>query len=259
MIGQKEYQSDMHNIQMEICCGTASDASIAVQHGADRIELNSALELGGLTPSVGCMAATRSLVSVPVLVMIRPRAGDFCYDEFDWRTAVVDAKALIHNGADGLVFGFLTPNHQIDVDRAKAMLDLAKGRDCVFHRAFDYTPDWKKAIDTLINLGIRRVLTSGQRSCAAEGADRLAEMVSYAGDAIEILPGGGIRPDNVQSILQATGCRQVHLSAGKQQTIHYSDHSSDIRLGEKDNGESHFSLDPQIVTEMRLILDSMEV
>ena len=249
----------MRNIHMEICCGTASDASIAVQHGADRIELNSALELGGLTPSVGCMTATRSIVSVPVLAMIRPRAGDFCYDEIDWKTAAADAKALIQNGADGLVFGFLAQDRQIDVDRTKAMLELAEGRDCVFHRAFDYTPDWKKAIDTLINLGIRRVLTSGQRSCAAEGADRLAEMVSYAGAAIEILPGGGIRPDNVQSILRTTGCRQVHLSAGKQQAIHHSNRFPDIRLGEQDNGESHFSLDPQIVTEMRLILDSMEV
>ena len=107
---------------LEICCGTASEAAEAAANGADRIELNSALEVGGLTPSAGCAEAARSLTGAPLLAMIRPRPGDFCYDGVEWRTALADARAMLRRGADGLVFGFLRPDRTIDADRVRATI-----------------------------------------------------------------------------------------------------------------------------------------
>lgn len=248
----------MEKYCLEICCGTASDAGLAALNGADRIELNAALPLGGLTPSCGSMEVARSLTDKPVLVMIRPRPGDFCYDEADWRTALSDAKALLRLGADGLVFGCLLPDGRIDAGRVREMLALSEGRACVFHRAFDQVPDWKRALELLIGLGVRRILSAGGQASAADGTARLAEMVRFASGAIEILPGGGVRPGNVRDILRRTGCRQAHLSAGKKVAAPGARAPAGIRLGEMDDGRSFTGTDPLMVAQMRAILDSME-
>lgn len=197
---------------LEICCGSAEDAIVAAKNGADRVELNNNLFQGGLTPSIGTLQVVKAHSSIPVMAMVRPRAGGFCYTDTEMETARADAKALLAAGADGLVFGFLHGDGTVDEQRTCAMVELAEGKPCVFHRAIDVTPDWKRALDSLIRLGITRVLTSGQESDVFFALDTIAEMIRFAGDAIEILPGAGITLRNVERVVRETGCTQVHLA-----------------------------------------------
>lgn len=197
---------------LEVCCGSAEDAKIAWEAGADRVELNSALFLGGLTPSIGSIITARNAVPLPIMAMVRPRAGGFNYTLMEYQTALVDAEKLLEAGADGLVFGFLHADGTVDAERTGEFVALAGERATVFHRALDVTPDWKKALETLIHAGVKRVLTSGQAPSAFYAMDTLAEMIRFAGNAIEILPGGGINRRNIPQILNATGCTQIHLS-----------------------------------------------
>ncbi len=205
----------MSKILLEICCGSAEDAIVAARSGADRVELNSNLFQGGLTPSIGSLLTVKEHADIPVMAMVRPRAGGFCYTDIETETARADAKVLLKAGADGLVFGFLHPDGTVDEERTRAFVDLAEGKPCVFHRAIDVVPDWKRALDSLIRLGVTRVLTSGQESDVFFALDTIAEMIRYADGAIEILPGAGITLENVQKVVAATGCAQVHLARHK--------------------------------------------
>ena len=205
----------MRKVLLEICCGSAEDAIVAARNGADRVELNNNLFQGGLTPSIGTLRTVKEHADIPVMAMVRPRAGGFCYTDIEMETARADAKALLQAGADGLVFGFLHGDGTIDEERTKEFVEICEGRPCVFHRAIDVTPDWKRALDSLIQLGVTRVLTSGQESDVFFALDTIAEMIQFAGDAIEILPGAGITLRNVERVVAATGCKQVHLARHK--------------------------------------------
>ena len=202
----------MNRTLLEICCGSADDVIEAARGGADRVELNSNLFQGGLTPSIGTLEVVKRHVKIPVMTMVRPRAGGFCYTDIEYETAKADAKALLSHGADGLVFGFLLPDGTIDEKRTKEMVEIASGAPCVFHHALDVVPDWKRALETLIHLGITRVLTSGQESDVFFALDTIAEMIRFAGNAIEILPGAGITLKNAKRVVEATGCKQIHLA-----------------------------------------------
>ncbi len=202
----------MSHILLEICCGSADDVIEAARGGANRVELNSNLFQGGLTPTVGTLRVVKQRVSIPVMTMVRPRAGGFCYTEAEYAVAQADARVLLENGADGLVFGFLHEDGTIDTERTRELVKIAEGRPCVFHRALDVVPDWKRALDQLIELGVTRVLTSGQQSDVFFALDTIREMIEYVDGAIEILPGAGITLENVQKVVDATGCRQVHLA-----------------------------------------------
>ena len=202
-------------ILLEICCGSAEDAIEAARGGADRVELNSNLFQGGLTPTVGALRTVKRHADILVMAMVRPRAGGFCYTDVEFETALADARLLLENGADGLVFGFLHADGTVDAERTKTLVRLCEGRPCVFHRALDVTPDWRRALDTLIGLGVTRVLTSGQESDVFFALDTIREMIGYAQGAIEILPGAGITLRNVRKVVAATGCTQVHLAHHK--------------------------------------------
>jgi copper homeostasis protein len=203
----------MKNILLEICCGSIDDAIQAEKGGAERVELCSALFLGGLTPSIGTIEEAKRRLKIPVMVMVRPRGGGFCYTEAEFATMERDVEAAIDGGADGVVFGVLEDDGRIDVRRSKRMRQLIGKRQAVFHRAFDVTPDPFKALEQLVDLGITRVLTSGQKDTVPEGVELIAELVERAGGRIGILPGGGIRPFNVLEVVERTGCRQVHMTA----------------------------------------------
>ncbi len=202
----------MRKTIIEACCGSADDALAAARGGADRVELNAALFLGGLTPSLGALRVLRQESKIPVMAMLRPREGGFCYTKAEFRTMLADEEALLDAGADGVVFGCLTPEGEVDEERVRRLVEGACGRQTVFHRAIDVTPDWRRALETLIRLGVRRVLTSGQAGSAMLGAKTIAEMVRFVDGAIEILPGAGITQANARTLLDATGCTQVHLS-----------------------------------------------
>ena len=200
-------------ILIEVCCGSVDDAVEAERGGADRIELNASLFLGGLTPSLGSIIEAKRRLSIPLMVMIRPRGCGFCYTEAEMAVMLRDIELSVEHGADGLVFGILRPNGSVDMDRCRQILELARCRETVFHRAFDVTPDPLEALDQLVKLGFTRILTSGQEKTVPEGIELLRKLISYAGDRIEILHGGGIRPHNVRAVVEQTGAKQVHLSA----------------------------------------------
>ena len=204
----------MEKVKIEICCGSALDALEAEKAGADRVELCSALALGGLTPSLGQVKVAKA-AGVRLMAMVRPRESGFCYTETEFQTMLCDARAFAEAGADGVVFGFLHEDGTVDAARCKAMIDAIGHREKVFHRAIDVTPDWRAAMDTVIALGCTRILTSGQRPTVLEGADTVRAMREYAAGRIEILPGAGVRPGNAAEVLSRTGCDQLHFSFKK--------------------------------------------
>lgn len=200
-------------LTIEVCCGSAEDAALAYAAGADRVELNFALDAGGLTPSIGMLKTALAHAPLPIICMVRPRAGGFCYGELEFAAMLEDAKRLMDEGAAGLAFGCLRPDGAIDGDRCARLIAAAGGGEMVFHRAFDgMTGEPETAVDTLIALGFRRVLTSGRASSSPEGADVIRRCVEHAGDRLEILAGGGVRPHNAEALVAATGVRQLHFT-----------------------------------------------
>ncbi|XAL98625.1 hypothetical protein OT109_13670 [Phycisphaeraceae bacterium D3-23] len=202
---------------LEVCVASLADALAAVDGGAGRVELNSALELGGLTPSAGLLLeVVEALSATPatVVAMIRPRPGGFCYHKSDLRVMQRDIALALKLGADGVALGVLTELGKIDRERCAELIApiLEAGKQAVFHRAFDLTPAPMDAIETLIELGFCRVLTSGQASTAFAGAGTIGALTKKAAGRIELLPGGGVRPDNVAQLMQFTGCTQMHGS-----------------------------------------------
>ena len=208
----------MAKILLEICCGSIDDALQAQSGGADRIELCSALFLGGLTPSFGTLNYAREQLRIPIIAMVRPRGGGFCYTDAEFATMERDAEAALANGADGIVFGILESDGKVDVKRTRRLREIAGEKQSVFHRAFDVTPDPMRALDQLVELGTTRILTSGQQDTVPEGADLIRRLIDYAGDRIEVLPGGGIKPFNLLDVIAKTGCKQIHLTAFKTAT-----------------------------------------
>ena len=197
---------------IEICVASVDDAVAAVTAGADRLEVNAALSLGGLTPSTGLFAEVRRRVSAPLIAMVRPRPGGFCYSDTDFEVMLLDSAALLAAGADGLAFGVLTSAGEIDVGRCRTFRAACGSRAAVFHRAFDVTPDPLAALEELIELQFTRVMSSGQAESASAGSELIAEIVRRAAGRIEVLAAGGINPTNVADVVARTGCIQVHAS-----------------------------------------------
>ena len=221
----------MTDVLLEICCGSSDDVAEAFKAGANRVELNSNLFHGGLTPTVGSLIAAREAASIPMMTMIRPRAGGFCYTPLEYRAAAADAEVLLQNGASGLVFGFLHSDGTVDVDRTRTFVALAGGKPTVFHRALDVTPDWRQALETLIHLGVTRVLTSGQAPNVFFALDTIAEMIRFAQGAIEILPGAGITLSNARRVVETTGCTQIHLARHRKLVDPSTANNRDIFFG----------------------------
>jgi copper homeostasis protein len=193
---------------------SADDCVEAEAGGADRIELCGELVVGGLTPSLGTLIEARAATILPIVQMIRPRAGGFCYSAHEFQTMRRDAELALAHGADGIVFGILRASGEVDVERCRELVALAhaRGAQTVFHRAFDVVPEPFSALETLIDLGVTRILTSGRQPTALAGAGLIRALAARAGRRIEILPGGGVRDTNVAELVHATGLRHVHLA-----------------------------------------------
>ena len=202
----------MKNYTLEVCCGSVEDVLQAEKGSADRVELNSCLFHGGLTPSIGELITAKKLSKLPIMTMVRPRQGGFCYTDAEYRTALADAEMLLEHGADGLVFGFLNADGTLDAKRTKELARLAGKKTKVFHRAIDVMEDWRGALNQLIDIGIDRVLTSGQAPDVYYGAPVIREMIEFAQGAIQILPGAGVSLRNVERLVAETGCDQVHVA-----------------------------------------------
>ena len=199
------------NLLLEIACGSIADARVAAT-GADRLELCAALEVGGLTPSIGAALEVDAAVAVPFVAMLRPRAGDFVCSVAELAVMERDAALLLEAGASGIVFGCLTQDGQVDVLACRRLIEVAGAAETVFHRAFDEARAPFEALETLADLGLTRILTSGGARTALEGVARIRALVDRAAGRIEMLPGGGIREHIVAAVVRQTGCDQVHLS-----------------------------------------------
>ncbi len=218
---------------VEICCGSAEDAIEAWHGGADRVELCSALFLGGLTPSLGALLELKAQTEIEVAAMIRPRQGGFCYSKSDFRTALYDAELMLQHGADALVVGFLHEDGRIDLARTRAIVELADGVPVCFHRAIDVVPDWREALDGLMGIGVQRLLSSGQAPSAYQGRFVLREMIAYAAGRLQVMPGGGIRAGNVHELLAVTGAREIHLGGvSRLMQDNSTQYNSDLRFGD---------------------------
>lgn len=201
-------------IVLEACVDSVESAVAAEQGGASRIELCSDLLEGGLTPGPGTMKVAREALDIPIMAMVRPRGGDFCYSDLEYRVMLHDISAAKEAGANGVVLGILRPDGTVDAERTRAAIEVAGPLQVTFHRAFDMARDAIEALDVLISLGVQRVLTSGQEASAAEGVDLIAALVRHASGRIIVMPGGGITTRNAGKIVSATGAREVHFYAG---------------------------------------------
>jgi copper homeostasis protein len=201
-------------ILIEAAVESLDDALAAISGGADRLELCADLDAGGTTPAPARVAGVLARVNVPVLVMIRPRPGDFVYSRTELDRMRDDIAIALELGAAGVVLGALDRSGRVDVTATRALIASARGRAVTFHRAIDETPDVLRSIDALASLGVERVLSSGAAPTALEGAATLARMVARAGDALRIVAGGGVRAHNAAAIVGRAQVREVHARCG---------------------------------------------
>ena len=190
------------------------DGAIAAQlAGADRVELCANLLEGGTTPSFGTVQLARERLAIDLMVMIRPRGGDFCYSDREFDVMKLDLELAKRLGSNGVVFGILADDGSVDAGRTRELVQLARPLSVTFHRAFDMTRDPYAALETLIGLGVDRILTSGQENSVLEGLDLITELVQRAGNRVIIMPGAGITERNIARIVAQSRAKEVHIYA----------------------------------------------
>ena len=199
--------------RFEICANSVASCKAAQEGGADRVELCAGIPEGGTTPSYGMIATARKSINIGLNVIIRPRGGDFLYSEDEIQEMIEDIRTAKSLGADGLVFGCLKADGSVDMEVMKRLMDEAGDTPVTFHRAFDHCSDPYQALEDIISCGCCRILTSGCRPTALEGAELLAELVKRAEDRIIIMPGCGIKEGNIAEIARLSGAREFHFSA----------------------------------------------
>ncbi|MEZ9701970.1 copper homeostasis protein CutC [Vibrio sp. 10N.261.46.E12] len=223
------------NVEIEVCIDNLESLHNALTGGADRIELCSSLALGGLTPSFGMMKQAARISSVPVYAMIRPRQGDFIFDDDDMLSMFEDIEACASAGLDGVVLGVLAPNGSIDIPKMQQLADKAHSLKLgiTFHRAIDQSSDFQTALEQVIELGCERILTSGLAVNAEQGIDVLTAMVKQADGRIDIMAGAGVNAANAKIIQSTTQVPALHLS-GKSTRLSLMESNSNAQMGHDD-------------------------
>jgi copper homeostasis protein len=199
-------------MEIEICCGSIQSAANAKAGGAVRIELCQGLVEGGTTPSPATINYAVKELGLKVFVLVRPRGGDFCYNELEIKTMEQDVEFCKQAGVAGIVVGFLHPDGSIDTELTRRFVKLAAPLPVTFHRAFDRCTDPLRALEEVIDCGCARILTSGCKPTAMEGADVLQQLVQQANGRIKILAGSGVTPENAAELRQKTGAPEIHGS-----------------------------------------------
>lgn len=202
----------MSDIVVEICVDSVGSAVAAQAGGAHRVELCDNLMEGGTTPSAGAIEIARQLLNIKLQVIIRPRGGDFLYSDTDFEIMKRDVETAKGLGVDGVVIGILDAHGDVDTTRIAELVERATPMSVTFHRAFDVCRDPFKALDELADLGIDRILTSGQEATAIEGLDLIAELVKHAGDRITIMACGNLNERNINRVIAETGVKEVHFT-----------------------------------------------
>jgi len=204
----------MEQIKLEVCCGDMQSVLAAKEGGADRIELCQALEVDGLTPSAEMMAEAIGL-GIPVQVLIRPREGDFVYDEAEIETMLKEIHLAKRLGANGVVIGALKSDGSIDEETIRCLVSEATGLSITFHRAFDVCSQPTEALEQIVSLGCHRLLTSGQAPSAEQGIPLIKKLVEQSAGRLIIMPGAGVNQKNAHRILSETGAHEIHGSLRK--------------------------------------------
>lgn len=200
--------------KFEVCANSVESCVEAQRGGADRVELCAGIPEGGTTPSYGDIVMARKLlITTKLHVIIRPRGGDFLYSDLEREIMLEDVRMARRLGVDGVVFGVLTSDGDIDMDFMRRLMAESEGMSVTFHRAFDVCRNPFVALEQIIELGCDRILTSGQMPKAEDGVDLLKQLVEKAGDRIIIMPGCGVNAGNIAKIAQITGAKEFHFSA----------------------------------------------
>lgn len=199
-------------MHIEICCNSALSAINAKRGGAYRIELCQALGEGGTTPSAAAIEYCVNDLNLQTRVLIRPRGGNFVYDDAEMKVILNDIEHAHYLGAHAVVIGFLTPDGDIDIKKTRLAVEAADGMDVTFHRAFDDCRDPNTALEQIIDCGCQKLLTSGCKPTAWEGRKMLRQLIERAGRRIGIIGASGITVDNVSNIVKETGLYEVHAS-----------------------------------------------
>ena len=221
--------------RFETCANSTASCKAAQEGGADRVELCSGIPEGGTTPSFGMIRKARESIGIGLNVIIRPRGGDFLYSKDELDEMAYDIRAAKELGADGLVFGCLTKEGNVDMEAMAMMMKAADGLPVTFHRAFDHSSDPFQALEDIIGLGCARILTSGCRPTAMEGADLLASLVKKAGERIIIMPGCGVNEGNIAEIARLSGAREFHFSAREPVESGMIFRNPDVAMGSEDD------------------------
>ncbi len=200
-------------IRLEICANSLTSALAAQNGGAYRVELCDNLKEGGTTPSFAHIALARKYLTIKLYPIIRPRGGDFLYSDLEIEIMKTDIEQCRHLGCDGVVFGILKKDGQVDKERCRELKQAAGNLGTTFHRAFDRCRDPFQALEEIIEMGFERILTSGLEISAIKGASLISKLIKQANNRIIIMPGAGIRPDNLKQLMQLTGASEYHTSA----------------------------------------------
>ena len=240
---------------LEICAGSVESAIAARDGGAKRIELCATLEVGGVTPSAGVIAEARKVEDLVLNVIIRPRGGDFLYNEYEVACMEEDIRTCKRLGADGVVIGALTAEGDIDKAVCKRLIEAADSMSVTFHRAFDMCRNPHEALEELISLGCDRVLTSGQAPTAEAGIPLLKQLVEQAVGRIIIMPGCGVNSKNAAMILQTTEATEIHASARKSVGSGMVFRHSGVSMGNPDSDE--YARKETDVNEVRAIVNNI--
>lgn len=234
---------------LEVAANSVASSCAAQAGGAGRVELCSALELGGVTPSWATIAMARERLRIPLYVLVRPRAGDFLYDDLECETMLRDIEACANLGCDGVVIGVLDADGNVDMARCRPLVAAAGDMGVTFHRAFDHASDQARALEDVVGLGCERVLTSGGRPRATQAVDAIRALVVQAGDRLSVMPGAGVNADNLAQLARATGAREFHASAKRQ-------HPSGMRIRARldDMAAGEVRSDEQAVRAMAAVL-----
>lgn len=198
---------------LEVACFNLESCLIAEQAGAQRIELCENYSVGGITPNEELILKAKVLLKIDLFVMIRPRQGNFNYTDIEFEEMKSQIEFCKEENCDGVVFGILTDENKIDLERCKELVNLAKPMPCTFHRAFDKVQNAEEALENVIACGFSRILTSGKQKTAVQGAEKIQQLIGQAKGRIVIMPGGGIRSTNVSQLMNKTNASEFHTAA----------------------------------------------
>ena len=236
---------------LEIATNSVASALAAQEGGAGRVELCTALELGGLTPSHAQIALARERLRIPLYVLIRPRAGDFLYSDLECETMQRDIETCVALGCDGVVLGILDADGRVDAARCRTLIAAAGKLGVTFHRAFDLSRDPAQALEDIVALGCERLLTSGAQASALDGAPLIRDLVVQAAGRVAVMPGAGVTAQNIATLAATTGAHEFHASA-KRQLPSGMQHRRPL-LGDMESGELRSD-----ATQVRALANALE-